>query len=109
MKLKLIAKITLFVLLFSGLCANAQKTTLEVDVAKTITKIQISAPEKWLLTTNSGSQLNATLCPDSYVSRLIVILNFKVSQKKLKLAVIISAESVDPETVRQLRTYLFNS
>jgi alpha-N-arabinofuranosidase len=40
MKPNLITKITLCGLLFTGLYANAQKTTLEVDVAKTITKIQ---------------------------------------------------------------------
>jgi len=40
MKHKLISKITLFGLLLNGLCATAQKTTLEVDLAKTITKIQ---------------------------------------------------------------------
>jgi alpha-N-arabinofuranosidase len=40
MKHNLILKITLCGLLFYGFFANAQKTTLEVDVAKTITKIQ---------------------------------------------------------------------
>jgi len=40
MKHNLISKITLCGLLFCGFFANAQKTTLEVDVAKTITKIQ---------------------------------------------------------------------
>lgn len=40
MKHNLISKITLYGLLFTGFYANAQKTTLEVDVAKTITKIQ---------------------------------------------------------------------
>jgi alpha-N-arabinofuranosidase len=40
MKPNLITKITLCGLLFMGLCANAQKTTLEVDVTKSITKIQ---------------------------------------------------------------------
>jgi len=40
MKNNLFTKITLCSLLFTGLLANAQKTTLEVDVAKTITKIQ---------------------------------------------------------------------
>ncbi|TDW44628.1 alpha-N-arabinofuranosidase [Flavobacterium sp. 270] len=40
MKNKTITKIIIGGLLFSGLYANAQKTILEVDVAKTITKIQ---------------------------------------------------------------------
>ena len=40
MKHNLISKITLCGLLFAGLYANGQKTTLEVDVAKSITKIQ---------------------------------------------------------------------
>jgi alpha-N-arabinofuranosidase len=40
MKNNLIAKITICGLLLTGFLANAQKTTLEVDVAKTITKIQ---------------------------------------------------------------------
>ncbi|TDD99458.1 alpha-L-arabinofuranosidase C-terminal domain-containing protein [Flavobacterium cellulosilyticum] len=40
MKNNLITKITLCGLLISGFFANAQKTTLEVDVTKTITKIQ---------------------------------------------------------------------
>ena len=40
MKHNLISKITLCGLLFTGFFANAQKTTLEVDVAKTVTKIQ---------------------------------------------------------------------
>lgn len=40
MKHNLISKITLCGLLFTGFFANAQKTTLEVDVAKSITKIQ---------------------------------------------------------------------
>jgi alpha-N-arabinofuranosidase len=40
MKNNLITKITLSSLLFVGVLANAQKTTLEVDIAKTITKIQ---------------------------------------------------------------------
>lgn len=40
MKHNLISKITLCGLLLTGLYANAQKTTLEVDVTKTITKIQ---------------------------------------------------------------------
>ena len=40
MKNNLITKITLCGLLFTGFFANAQKTTLEVNLAKTITKIQ---------------------------------------------------------------------
>ena len=40
MKQNLISKITLCGLLFTGFFVNAQKTTLEVDIAKTITKIQ---------------------------------------------------------------------
>lgn len=40
MKNNLITKITLCGLLFAGFLANAQKTTLEVNTAKTITKIQ---------------------------------------------------------------------
>jgi len=40
MKNNLITKITLYSLLFTGFIANAQKTTLEVNLAKTITKIQ---------------------------------------------------------------------
>ncbi len=40
MKSNLITKITLCGLLISGVLANAQKTTLEVNIAKTITKIQ---------------------------------------------------------------------
>src|SRR5665647_1627559 len=40
MKNRLITKITLYGLLLVGVLANAQKTTLEVDIAKTITKIQ---------------------------------------------------------------------
>lgn len=40
MRNNLITKITLCGLLVTGFYANAQKTTLEVDVAKTITKIQ---------------------------------------------------------------------
>ncbi len=40
MKNNLITKITLCGLLFTGFLANAQKTTLEVNIAKTITKIQ---------------------------------------------------------------------
>ena len=40
MKNNLITKIILCGLLLTGLYANAQKTILEVDVAKTITKIQ---------------------------------------------------------------------
>ena len=40
MKNNLITKITLCGLLLTGFFANAQKTTLEVDLAKTITKIQ---------------------------------------------------------------------
>lgn len=40
MKNNLIVKITLCGLLFAGFLANAQKTTLEVNTAKTITKIQ---------------------------------------------------------------------
>ena len=40
MKHNFISKITLCGLLFTGLYANAQKTTLEVDVTKSITKIQ---------------------------------------------------------------------
>jgi len=40
MKNNLIVKITLCGLLLTGFFANAQKTTLEVDAAKTITKIQ---------------------------------------------------------------------
>jgi len=40
MKNNLITKITLCSLLFVGVLANAQKTTLEVNIAKTITKIQ---------------------------------------------------------------------
>ncbi len=40
MKHNLISRITLCGLLFTGLYVNAQKTTLEVDVTKSITKIQ---------------------------------------------------------------------
>ncbi len=40
MKPNLITKITLCGLLFTGVLANAQKTTLDVNIAKTITKIQ---------------------------------------------------------------------
>src|SRR6187402_1564389 len=40
MKPNLITKITLCGLLLNGLYANAQKTTLEVNTSKTITKIQ---------------------------------------------------------------------
>lgn len=40
MKNNLIKKITLCGLLFTGFIVNAQKTTLEVDVSQTITKIQ---------------------------------------------------------------------
>ena len=40
MKHNLISKITLCGLLFTGLFANAQKTTLELDITKSITKIQ---------------------------------------------------------------------
>ena len=40
MKTNLITKITLCGLLFTGVFANAQKTTLDVNIAKTITKIQ---------------------------------------------------------------------
>jgi alpha-N-arabinofuranosidase len=40
MKHNLITKATLCGLLFTSILANAQKTTLEVDIAKTITKIQ---------------------------------------------------------------------
>jgi alpha-N-arabinofuranosidase len=40
MKSNLITKIALCGLLFSGVLANAQKTTLDVNIAKTITKIQ---------------------------------------------------------------------
>lgn len=40
MKSNLITKITLCGLLFSGVLANAQKTTLDVNIAKTSTKIQ---------------------------------------------------------------------
>ena len=40
MKHNLISRITLCGLLFTGFYANAQKSTLEVDVAKSITKIQ---------------------------------------------------------------------
>jgi len=40
MKHNLISKITLFGLLLNGLYVNAQKTTLKVDVTKSITKIQ---------------------------------------------------------------------
>jgi alpha-N-arabinofuranosidase len=40
MKNNLITKITLCGLLVTGFYSNAQKTTLEVDIAKTITKIQ---------------------------------------------------------------------
>lgn len=40
MKNNLITKITLYGLLFTGFIANAQKTTLEVNTSKTVTKIQ---------------------------------------------------------------------
>ncbi len=40
MKHNLISRITLCGLLFTGFFTNAQKSTLEVDVAKSITKIQ---------------------------------------------------------------------
>src|SRR6187431_1589428 len=40
MKSNLITKITLCGLLLNGIYANAQKTTLEVNTSKTITKIQ---------------------------------------------------------------------
>ena len=40
MRNKLTAKITLYALFFASVLTNAQKTNLEVDIAKTITKIQ---------------------------------------------------------------------
>jgi alpha-N-arabinofuranosidase len=40
MRNKLTAKITLYALFFASFLTNAQKTNLEVDIAKTITKIQ---------------------------------------------------------------------
>jgi len=40
MKRNVISTLIISSLFFSGICANAQKTTLEVDASKTITKIQ---------------------------------------------------------------------
>jgi hypothetical protein len=76
--------------------------------AKTIVKIKLITTANCLLSNNAGNELKAELCQESFVSNFLVILNCKIPQKKLKVAVVILVDSIAPEILRQLRVLLFN-
>jgi hypothetical protein len=75
--------------------------------AKAIIKIKALPYGKWLLTANNGNELTAILDGHSYVSNFLIILNFYISSKKLKLPVIIMPDSIPHHFRRQLKILLF--
>ncbi|WP_041447129.1 protein YgfX [Thiocystis violascens] len=59
----------------------------------------------WLLTLNSGAEIEASLSPATFVSLPLVVLNFR-SGRLRRHALPLFADALDPEQLRRLRQRL---
>ncbi len=62
----------------------------------------------WQLLLADGKEVTGQLCPDSYVSVLLVILRFRLEQSG-RATLVILPDTLDPRTFRRLRVRLFQT
>lgn len=64
-----------------------------------------SADGTWILVLASGREVEARLLPSSYVTRALVVLNFRRETWR-QGTLVLTADSLDPELLRRLRSRL---
>lgn len=60
----------------------------------------------WILETTEGETLNATLHESTYVHPWLVVLNFRLENKRDLLSFALAPDALDAETFRELRVRL---
>lgn len=74
--------------------------------AKSIVRIQQLTDQQWLLLQHDGTQLTGHLTQTSIVTYYLVILYFRIKQRKRSLAILLCSDNVDRQQLRQLRIKL---
>ncbi|NIR62138.1 MAG: hypothetical protein GWO02_22985 [Gammaproteobacteria bacterium] len=61
--------------------------------------------DHWVVDTVDGRARTAQLCPETYVSRALVVLNLRTGDRQ-RVSLVLPADGLDPTTFRRLRARL---
>lgn len=73
--------------------------------ANSVIGIDWSADRGWLIRLKDGSKIKGLLCQSSFVSRFILLLNFKTADHARR-RVAVASDAIDGEQFRRLRVLL---
>ena len=90
---------------FASLCYTIAHHGLKIT-PHSIKHLQASADNYWLLTTNKGDEILASLRGDSVLSRPLLVLNFELQNSPFHKPVIICANNKDQTGLRRLRAWV---
>lgn len=74
--------------------------------ASAVVRLWVASDGQWYLQNHADSVVAAELQGDTFVSRYLIILNFKLEIKQRSSAVVLWNDSVDAQTFRRLKQYL---
>lgn len=94
------------ILLIVNLIKNICRYALQLS-NHAIVEIWPKENNEWLLKNKQGTLLQTHLMPASYYSVNLVVLNFRLNDKKRKLSVIILPDNITKNSFRCLRAQLF--
>lgn len=92
----------ILVLLSISLIKNIRRYALQL-ANEAIIEVWPKNNNEWLLKTKQGIMQRAELLQSSYCSIYLVVLNFKLVEKKAKVSVVILPDSLERNTLRRLR------
>lgn len=73
---------------------------------KAIVQCALVEDDLWLLIDRAGEEKRVRLLGDSWQSRYMLILNFRLTEKRKRISIVLISDMLDAAMMRRLRVYL---